>query len=424
MRENTGEVVSESTPEVLGEVLIEAYGVSKKFSSYHRRATSLKERLVRHEQTESDVFWALKGVDLQVHRGETVGLIGPNGSGKSTLLKVLSGILRPNDGQVKVTGRVSSLLELGAGFDGELTGRENIYLNAALLGVPRSVTDGLFDEIVEFSELGEFIEFPVKHYSSGMYVRLGFSVAVHIDPDILIIDEVLAVGDAAFQKKCLDRIADFQKRGKAILFVSHSAGLIEQRCNRAILLSHGQVVFDGRPGEAVAQLNHVLGVDRVESEEGEIATVAEMNILDPVSHEAIDEFQCGASVLVQGVIDWNEPLPAGAKLSLHLTSPAETDPVVEIEPLWHFVPAGQISPGQSRFEWVIDALPDMPGDFSLNLGVYTQEILIAHGRIGGVRLQGATRRTIGGALTLQSPTSSGPRPPRRPHASTSHTASS
>jgi ABC-2 type transport system ATP-binding protein len=397
MSENTGEVMSEN----LGELLIEARDVSKRFASYHRRATSLKERLVRHEQTESDVFWALKGVDLQVHRGETVGLIGPNGSGKSTLLKVLSGILRPNDGQVKVSGRVSSLLELGAGFDGELTGRENIYLNAALLGVPRSVTDSLFEEIVEFSELGEFIEFPVKHYSSGMYVRLGFSVAVHIDPDILIIDEVLAVGDAAFQKKCLDRIEDFQKRGKAILFVSHSSGLIEKLCSRAVLLSHGQVVFDGRPGEAVAQLNHVLGVDRVESERGELATVTEMNILDPVSGESIDEFQCGASVVVQGVIDWNEPLPAGAKLSLHLTSPAEQDPVVEIEPLWHFVPAGQISPGQSRFEWVIDALPDLPGDFTLNLGVYTQEILIAHGRIGGVRLQGATRRTIGGALTLE-----------------------
>jgi len=403
MSENTGEVVGENVSENLGEVLIDAHGVSKRFTSYHRRATSLKERLVRQEQTESDVFWALKGVDLQVHRGETVGLIGPNGSGKSTLLKVLSGILRPNDGQVKVTGRVSSLLELGAGFDGELTGRENIYLNAALLGVPRSVTDSLFDEIVEFSELGEFIEFPVKHYSSGMYVRLGFSVAVHIDPDILIIDEVLAVGDAAFQKKCLDRIEDFQKRGKAILFVSHSSGLIEKLCSRAVLLSHGQVVFDGRPGEAVAQLNHVLGVDRVESERGELATVTEMNILDPVSGEPIDEFQCGASVVVQGVIDWNEPLPAGAKLSLHLTSPAEQDPVIEIEPLWHFVPAGEISPGQSQFEWVIDALPDMPGDFTLNLGVYTQEILIAHGRIGGVRLQGATRRTIGGALTLEHP---------------------
>ena len=402
--------------ENLGEVLIQARGVSKRFASYHRRATSLKERLVRHEQTESDVFWALRGVDLQVHRGETVGLIGPNGSGKSTLLKVLSGILRPNDGQVEVTGRVSSLLELGAGFDGELTGRENIYLNAALLGVPRSVTDRLFDEIVEFSELGEFIEFPVKHYSSGMYVRLGFSVAVHIDPDILIIDEVLAVGDAAFQKKCLDRIADFQKRGKAILFVSHSAGLVEQLCNRAVLLSHGQVVFDGRPGEAVAQLNHVLGVDQVESERGDLATVTEMNILDPISREAIDEFQCGASVLVQGVIDWSEPLPAGAKLSLHLTSPADEDPIIEIEPLWHFVPPGEIGPGQSRFEWVIDALPDLPGDFALNLAVHTQDTLIAHGRIGGVRLLGATRRTIGGALTLQASSSPEPPPSDMPNA--------
>ena len=249
MSQNMSENAEQNEDENLGEVLIQARRVSKKFTSYHRRATSLKERLVRREQTEADVFWALQNVDLQVRRGETVGLIGPNGSGKSTLLKVLSGILRPNSGDVSVEGRVSSLLELGAGFDGELTGRENIYLNSALLGVPRAETERLFDEIVEFSELGEFIEFPVKHYSSGMYVRLGFSVAVHIDPDILIIDEVLAVGDAAFQKKCLDRVADFQKRGKAILFVSHAAGLVEQLCNRAILLDHGRVVFDGRSGQ-------------------------------------------------------------------------------------------------------------------------------------------------------------------------------
>ncbi len=385
----------------LGEILIEARGVSKKFASYHRKATSLKERVVRREQSSADIFWALNEVDLVVRRGETVGLMGPNGSGKSTLLKVLAGILRPNDGQVSVRGRVASLLELGAGFDGELTGRENIYLNAALLGVPRPDTDRLFDEIVEFSELGEFIEFPVKHYSSGMYVRLGFAVAVHIDPDILIIDEVLAVGDAAFQKKCLNRIADFQERGKTILFVSHSAGLIEELCTRSVVLSHGQVVFDGRPGEAVTRLNHMMGVDRAETEKDGLATVSFIDLFDPGTGESLEEFQCGGSVVVRATIHWNEPLPGGADLSLHFTSPGVVDAVVEVEPIWHPVPQPQLSSGQTKLEWVIDALPDIPGDFTVHLAVFSREVLIAHGRVGGVRLMGATRRTLAGMLTFE-----------------------
>lgn len=395
---DTDDVAQDVRP--VGPILISARGVSKRFTSYHRRATSMKERLIRREQTESDVFWALRDVSLTVGRGETVGLMGPNGSGKSTLLKVLAGILRPNDGEVSVDGRVASLLELGAGFDGELTGRENIYLNAALLGVPRHDTERLFNEIVEFSELGEFIEFPVKHYSSGMYVRLGFSVAVHIDPDILIVDEVLAVGDAAFQKKCLDRIESFQKQGKTILFVSHSAGLIEQLCTRAVLLSHGQVIYDGRPGEAVTQLNRLLGVDLVDSERGELATVTEMGVFDLADGQPLEEFECGSSVLVRGRIEWTERLPKGAKLSLHFTSPAQRNPVIEVEPLWYLLDPDETVPGSTAFDWTIDALPDIPGDFTLNLGVYTDEILIAHGRIGGIRLQGASHRTIEGQLGL------------------------
>lgn len=384
------------------ETLIFARGVSKKFASYHRKATSLKERVVRRQQSESDDFWALRDVDLQVRRGETVGLMGANGSGKSTLLKVLVGILRPNEGEVSVVGRVASLLELGAGFDGELTGRENIYLNAALLGVPRSDTDRLFAEIVEFSELGEFIEFPVKHYSSGMYVRLGFAVAVHIDPDILIVDEVLAVGDAAFQKKCLDRIEDFKERGKTILFVSHSPGLVEQLCTRSVLLSHGRVIFDGRPGEAITQLNHLMGIDRLESEKDGLAIVSSMDILDPISRDSIDEFECGASVVITATIDWHTQLTDGADVSLHFTSPGAEDPVMEVEPVWPGISAAQVRSGQTKLEWVIDALPDVPGDFTIHLAVFSKTALLGHGRIGGVRLQGATHRILPGTLTFES----------------------
>ncbi|MCW2493589.1 MAG: transporter related protein, partial [Frankiales bacterium] len=197
------------------DVAITAHEVSKRFASHTERATSIKERLVRRKAASVD-FYALRDVSLEIAHGQSVGLIGANGSGKSTLLKVLAGILRPTEGTVEARGRIASLLELGAGFNGELSGRENIYLNASLLGLTRRETDKLYDSIVEFAELAEFIDNPVKHYSSGMYVRLGFSVAVHVDPDILLVDEVLAVGDEHFQRKCLNKIAEFQQAGKTI----------------------------------------------------------------------------------------------------------------------------------------------------------------------------------------------------------------
>lgn len=390
-----------------GETLISAVEVSKRFASYSRRATSLKERLVRREQAHAEDFWALRGVDLQVGRGETVGLIGPNGSGKSTLLKVLSGILRPNSGSVSVTGRVASLLELGAGFDGELTGRENIYLNSALLGVPKAETDALFDDIVEFSELGEFIEFPVKHYSSGMYVRLGFAVAVHIDPDILIVDEVLAVGDAAFQEKCLNRIEDFQRQGKTILFVSHSAGLVEQLCTRAVLLNHGEVVYDGKPKRALKMLHSLLGVDGVKNQDTGTAEVVSVETLDPVSERRIDEYRCGSSVLIRCVVTWHSRPEHGVKFLLHLTTSAEEDPVMLVEPRWVFFEADDLG-DQTQLDWVIDRLPDWSGVYTLNLGVYTQEVLIALGRVGGFKVTGAEIGTLAGSLFAKPLSCAGP----------------
>lgn len=241
-----------------GEVAIRARGVGKSFRGTGR-ATSLKERILRMGHGTAEPFEALRDVNLEIAAGQTVGLIGHNGSGKSTLLKILTGILRPTTGTVEVNGRVSSLLELGAGFNGELSGRDNIYLNASLLGLSRKETDGLFDSIVEFSELEEFIDNPVKHYSSGMYVRLGFAVAVHVDPDILLVDEVLAVGDEAFARKCLDKIAEFQREGRTILFVTHSLNLVDEICDRGVVLDHGRVVFDGDPQFATGTLRALLG---------------------------------------------------------------------------------------------------------------------------------------------------------------------
>jgi ABC-2 type transport system ATP-binding protein len=244
----------------LPDIAIRADKISKRFTVHTERATSLKERVVRRKASASS-FYALLDVSAEIEIGTTVGLIGPNGSGKSTLLKVLAGILRPTSGTVSTHGRIASLLELGAGFNGELTGRENVYLNASLLGLSRKETDRLFDAIVDFAELEEFIDNPVKHYSSGMYVRLGFAVAVHVDPDILLVDEVLAVGDEHFARKCVAKITEFQSEHRTILFVTHGLAQVEELCHRALVLDHGRLQFDGDPYFATQQLRKILGTD-------------------------------------------------------------------------------------------------------------------------------------------------------------------
>jgi ABC-2 type transport system ATP-binding protein len=251
----------------MSEVAIRAQSVTKRFIIHAQRATSLKERLIRRRGSEDTWFYALNEVSLTIERGHTVGLIGPNGSGKSTLLKVLAGILRATSGTVEANGRIASLLELGAGFNGELSGRDNVYLNASLLGLSRRETDRLFESIVDFSELAEFIDNPVKHYSSGMYAKLGFAVAVHVDPDILLIDEVLAVGDEAFARKCLAKISEFQEQGRTILFVSHALDQVEEICDRGVVLHHGKVVYDGDPEFAVGALRRIFGTDEPEDAE-------------------------------------------------------------------------------------------------------------------------------------------------------------
>lgn len=209
-------------------------------------------RLGRSPAPSSEYFWALKGVSFEVRAGEVVGMIGRNGAGKSTLLKILSRITEPTEGYGDIHGRVGSLLEVGTGFHGELTGRENVYLNGAILGMKRAEISRKFDDIVAFSEVDKFIDTPVKHYSSGMYLRLAFAVAAHLDPEILIVDEVLAVGDASFQKKCLNKMQDVGREGRTVLFVSHNMAAITRLCERAILLDAGQVVQDGPAAEVVS----------------------------------------------------------------------------------------------------------------------------------------------------------------------------
>ncbi len=251
--------------------------VSKQFAL--RKDKSLKERLVnaRRSRENAESFWALRDIDLTFASGSTKGLIGHNGSGKSTLLKIIGGILTPSSGYVERRGRLAALLELGAGFHGDLTGRENVYLNAAILGLTRKQTDAYFDEIVDFSGIESFIDTQVKFYSSGMYVRLAFAVAVHVDPEILLVDEVLSVGDEPFQRKCLDRIRRFQREGRTIVFVSHGLDQVRQLCDRAVLLDHGRQLVDGTPTEAVRAFRDLNQAAEEAEEEKNVDLAAQGN---------------------------------------------------------------------------------------------------------------------------------------------------
>ena len=247
------------------------------------------------EKRESGTeFWALNGVNLEVKAGETLGIIGSNGAGKSTLLKILSRVTAPTEGEVKIKGRISSMLEVGTGFHGELTGRENIYLNGAILGMSRSEVDKKMEDIIEFSECRKFIDTPVKRYSSGMYVKLAFSVAAHLDSEILVMDEVLAVGDMKFQEKCLGKMGDVaDKEGRTVLYVSHNMNTIQQLCSRCVVLDKGRIIYDGNVEEAIRiymgtvkesplKLN-LEDFPRAEEHAGNIVTMKQLEVLDAQS---------------------------------------------------------------------------------------------------------------------------------------------
>ena len=237
---------------------VQVENVSKRFRLFQEKYTSLKERVIHAGKVPHEDLWALRDVSFEVEEGKTLGILGRNGSGKSTLLKCICGVLQPTLGRVVVRGTQAGLLELGSGFQQELSGRDNIYLNGTLLGLSRKQIDKRFDDIVAFAELEQFIDNQVKFYSSGMYVRLGFAVAVNIDPDILVIDEVLAVGDERFQRKCLERIRQFQIEGRTIILVSHSADEVRGICDQALVMSGGHMITLGRPGEAVRSFREQL----------------------------------------------------------------------------------------------------------------------------------------------------------------------
>ena len=237
----------------LPEDVVHLEDVSVRYRVPTERIGTFKEYMIRRlkRKIQMRTFWAIKEITLNVHRGEVFGFVGDNGAGKSTLLKVVARVLRPTKGRVVVRGRVAPLLELGAGFHPELTGKENIFLNGALLGYSRKEMQEKYQQIVDFSELGEFIDAPIRTYSTGMYARLGFSVATAHEPEVLIVDEILGVGDESFQKKCTNRIAQFRQHGTSILLVSHSMAAIESMCQRAAWLDHGVLKLVGEPGQVI-----------------------------------------------------------------------------------------------------------------------------------------------------------------------------
>jgi ABC-2 type transport system ATP-binding protein len=303
----------------MGIEVVQAEAITKIFTL--RKQKSIKDSLVNasRARTYQETFRALDDVSLTIDAGESVGLVGPNGSGKSTLLKVIGGILTPNAGRVRVRGRVAALLELGAGFHPDLSGRENIYLNASVLGLSRAETQNYFDDIVEFSGIQDFIDTQVKFYSSGMYVRLAFSVAVHVDPDVLLVDEVLAVGDEPFQQKCMDKIRQFRQEGRTIIFVSHASGQVADVCDRAIVLESGKIVEDSTPVIALGRLRRdyqaVIEADRAEDSEESTyrAGIKRVYLTDSLNSYHHSDFQVvmppGSDLQVHCEVEFERPTP-------------------------------------------------------------------------------------------------------------------
>ncbi|MEM1333368.1 MAG: ABC transporter ATP-binding protein [Actinomycetota bacterium] len=250
------------------EVALRVTDLRKTFRIHRERANSLKQLLVGGGRNRYEEFVAVDGVSFDVPTGQALGIIGHNGSGKSTLLKCMARILTPNGGSVTYDKRMAGLLELGAGFHADLSGRDNVFLNAAILGMPRKEIARRFDEIVEFSGLGDFVESQVKTYSSGMYLRLAFSVAIHVDPELLLIDEILAVGDVAFQRKCMDRFVQFRAEGRTLIIVTHDTSSVRHFCDRAIWMDHGSIVEDGKPAPVIDRYTESMLAGTIDAETG------------------------------------------------------------------------------------------------------------------------------------------------------------
>jgi lipopolysaccharide transport system ATP-binding protein len=284
-------------------------GVGKHYEIYDKPQHRLWQSVFRGKRQFYREFWALRGVNFDIQRGETFGIVGRNGSGKSTLLQIVAGTLQPTTGEVRVHGRVAALLELGSGFNPEFTGRENVFLNAAMLGLSRGEIEARYDDIVAFSEIGDFMDQPVKTYSSGMYVRLAFSVSINVDPDILIVDEALSVGDEAFQRKCYARIRTIRDSGATILFVSHACAIVLELCDRAVLLDHGEQLLLGAPKPVISYYQKLMFAPpevaarlREDFRAMDTQTLASQTAVDASGSNSTPEFQAGVAATASSLV--------------------------------------------------------------------------------------------------------------------------
>jgi ABC-2 type transport system ATP-binding protein len=351
---------------------IEVRGVSKRFHVFREKPSTIKQRLLT-SRARADDFWALRDVHLEIGEGTTFGLIGHNGSGKTTLLKCIAGILRPTSGTIRQRGRLAALLELGAGFHQELTGRENVYLNASFLGLKRRQTDAVFDDVVAFAELEDFIDNEVKFYSSGMLVRLGFAVAVHVDPDVLLIDEVLAVGDEAFQAKCLERVRTFQREGRTIVLVTHALDTVIEICDRAAMLHHGELHAVGMPDDVVREMRYVLlGVtdpNFVPEEGTREAEIAEVQIVRP-NGASDGGFLRGDTITIVVDVRQNEPVD-DLDVDFAVLDGATNYPVLDARTSRAGLDLGRFDKKRVRFR--IEGFPYEPGKYWVTVGLSGRE---------------------------------------------------
>jgi len=357
---------------------ITAENVSRRFRVYPTRNITLKEAIVRRSHARPMEIWALRDVSIEIEPGESVGIVGRNGSGKTTFLRLLAGIFKPTSGRIAVGGSVGSLLELGAGFHPDFTGRENIFLSGAIYGMKRAKIRDSLDDIIEFTELERFIDLPVRTYSSGMYMRLGFAIASHMDADVLLLDEVFAVGDEAFQRKCMDRVLAFKRAGGTTVFVSHSAAAVERMCDRAVLLRDGQVAHDGETHDVLRRYQGFLADEEsVAAERGPGASewgtgeirVTRATLEGPGGaerHELDADEPAGLRIWVASEAALPPPLIAvelrdsnGGLLGSHVQSTAELG--------WDG------SPGEHVFRFELDRLPVVDGRFRFGVALYDQE---------------------------------------------------
>ncbi len=384
---------------------VEVTGLSKRFRLYSEKNQSLKAALLRRGRSKYEEFWALRDVSFEVPEGTTFGLIGENGSGKSTLLKCLARILEPDEGSVCVNGKIAALLELGSGFHPELSGRENVFLNGSILGLSKQQLARRFDEIVDFSGIEHFIDQPVKNYSSGMYVRLGFAIAINVDPKILLVDEVLAVGDASFQRKCEERFADFRSSGRTVVLVSHAMSSMRTICDRVAWLEHGTLQGVGASAELVDDYVDESHDDRVVDEQGGSrwgsgdAVVEKVELVDSRG-VSVTSCRTGDRVVLRMYYRANRPIRnpvfgyaietiEGAYLWAHNTRDGGVDP-------------DQIS-GSGYIDLVVPSLPLQPGVFDVSAGVVDSDAVHVHDyrkRVLRFDVMTGNPRESGGWVTL------------------------